>query len=128
MSLVLQNFCITTRVTRFFFKFQQSSDISVRLASPERLQAKPDVSALQFGKFFTDHMLKIEYHLSAGGWQQPCITPLEYLSLHPAAKVLHYATEVSSRVCVRYVARALDLQSHSSKNIILQFHKLLTFF
>lgn len=84
------------KVTRVFW-FQQSSDISVRLASPERLQAKPDVSALQFGKFFTDHMLKIEYHLSAGGWQQPCITPLEYLSLHPAAKVLHYATEVSSR-------------------------------
>lgn len=67
----------------------------MRLASPERLQAKPDVSVLQFGKFFTDHMLKIEYHTSAGGWQQPCITPLEYLSLHPAAKVLHYATEVS---------------------------------
>uniref|UniRef100_A0A1B6KV56 Branched-chain-amino-acid aminotransferase n=1 Tax=Graphocephala atropunctata TaxID=36148 RepID=A0A1B6KV56_9HEMI len=72
----------------------QSADISVRLASPDRLQPKPDVSSLQFGKHFTDHMLKIEYHMSAGGWQQPCITPLEYLSLHPAAKVLHYAIEL----------------------------------
>ncbi|XP_054262647.1 branched-chain-amino-acid aminotransferase, cytosolic-like isoform X1 [Macrosteles quadrilineatus] len=72
----------------------QSSDISVRLCPPDRLQQKPEVSSLQFGKFFTDHMLKIEYHKSAGGWQQPCITPLEYLSLHPAAKVLHYAVEL----------------------------------
>uniref|UniRef100_A0A0A9X9B4 Branched-chain-amino-acid aminotransferase n=1 Tax=Lygus hesperus TaxID=30085 RepID=A0A0A9X9B4_LYGHE len=70
------------------------TDISVRLASPERLQPKPDVKALQFGKFFTDHMLKIEYHVRAGGWQQPVICPLEYLSLHPAAKVLHYAVEL----------------------------------
>lgn len=73
---------------------KQFSDISVRLASPDRLQPKPDVSVLQFGRFFTDHMLKIEYHVSAGGWQQPCITPLEYISLHPAAKVLHYAVEL----------------------------------
>ncbi|XP_054261084.1 branched-chain-amino-acid aminotransferase, cytosolic-like [Macrosteles quadrilineatus] len=74
----------------------KSSDISVRLCPPDRLQQKPEVSSLQFqfGKFFTDHMLKIEYHKSGGGWQQPCITPLEDLSLHPAAKVLHYAVEL----------------------------------
>lgn len=73
------------------FKF---SDISVRLASPERLQPKPEVKALQFGKHFTDHMLKIEYHVRAGGWQPPIICPMEYISLHPAAKVLHYAVEL----------------------------------
>lgn len=39
-------------------------------------------------------MLKVDYHESAGGWQQPIICPLEYLSLHPAAKVLHYAVEL----------------------------------
>ncbi|KAL1114836.1 hypothetical protein AAG570_007660, partial [Ranatra chinensis] len=72
----------------------QFSEISVRLASPDRLQPKPDVKTLQFGKHFTDHMLRIEYHESAGGWQQPIISPLEYLSLHPAAKVLHYAIEL----------------------------------
>ncbi|BES90181.1 branched-chain-amino-acid aminotransferase [Nesidiocoris tenuis] len=74
--------------------FRQFADISVRLASPERLQPKPEVKALQFGKQFSDHMLKIEYHARAGGWQQPIICPLEYLSLHPAAKVLHYAVEL----------------------------------
>ncbi|XP_014293190.1 branched-chain-amino-acid aminotransferase [Halyomorpha halys] len=73
------------------FKF---TDISVRLASPERLQPKPEAKALLFGKHFTDHMLKIEYHVRAGGWQAPIICPMEYISLHPAAKVLHYAVEL----------------------------------
>jgi len=48
---------------------------------------------IKFGTIFTDHMLKISYDKHAGGWQKPYITPMEHLSLHPAAKVLHYATE-----------------------------------
>lgn len=99
-----------------YFVLQQSADISVRLAPPDRLQPKPDVSVLQFGKYFTDHMLKIEYHMSAGGWQQPCITPLEYLSLHPAAKVLHYAIEVSD-------TRGIPL-FHTNISIILRYCNL----
>ncbi|XP_076664341.1 branched chain amino acid transaminase [Andrena cerasifolii] len=70
------------------------ADLSVRLAGPEQLQAKPNVSALTFGKYFTDHMLKIFYHEALGGWQMPEITPLENLVLHPASKVLHYAIEL----------------------------------
>jgi hypothetical protein len=62
------------------------------------LQQKPEVTALKFGKHFTDHMLKILYHESLGGWQRPEILPFENIVLHPAAKVLHYATEVSSFV------------------------------
>ncbi|PNF21393.1 Branched-chain-amino-acid aminotransferase, cytosolic [Cryptotermes secundus] len=73
------------------FKF---ADLSVHLASPEQLQQKPEVTALQFGKHFTDHMLKILYHESLGGWQRPEILPFENIVLHPAAKVLHYATEL----------------------------------
>lgn len=69
--------------------------MSVRLAGPEQLQPKPNVSALTFGKYFTDHMLKIFYHEALGGWQVPEITPFENLVLHPASKVLHYAVEVS---------------------------------
>lgn len=72
----------------------KASDLSVRLASPTQLQPKPDVDALAFGKHFTDHMLKVFYHRSLGGWQKPEITPLENLVLHPAAKVLHYAVEL----------------------------------
>jgi len=73
------------------FKF---TDLSVQLASPEQLQQKPEVTALQFGKHFTDHMLKILYHETLGGWQRPEIVPFENIVLHPAAKVLHYATEL----------------------------------
>lgn len=40
-------------------------------------------------------MLKISFHKRLGGWQKPEIMPLENLVLHPAAKVFHYALEVS---------------------------------
>lgn len=74
-----------------------ASSLSVRLATPQQLQPKPDNDEeLGFGKLFTDHMLKIYYHKSLGGWQKPEITPLENLVMHPAAKVLHYAVEVSN--------------------------------
>lgn len=47
-----------------------------------------------FGRHFTDHMLEI-YWDDKAGWGQPRITPFHDLRLHPAAKVLHYAVEVS---------------------------------
>ncbi|XP_037826418.1 branched-chain-amino-acid aminotransferase, cytosolic [Lucilia sericata] len=72
-----------------------ASQLSVRLATPQQLQPKPDCDEdLGFGKLFTDHMLKIYYHKNLGGWQKPQITPLENLVMHPAAKVLHYAVEL----------------------------------
>lgn len=70
------------------------ADLTVRLAGPQELRPKPNVSALSFGKYFTDHMLKVFYHEALGGWQMPEITPLENLVLHPAAKVFHYAVEL----------------------------------
>lgn len=72
-----------------------ANDLYVRLAAPHQLQPKPDADALTFGKSFTDHMLKVFWHKSLGGWQKPEITPMENLVIHPAAKVLHYAVEVS---------------------------------
>lgn len=78
----------------------QYADLSVRLAGPHQLQRKPDVNALTFGKYFTDHMLKVFYHEALGGWQMPEITPFENLVLHPAAKVLHYAVEVSYLISI----------------------------
>jgi len=74
--------------------FLQYADLSVRLAGPDQLNPKPDVNKLAFGKYFTDHMLKINYYESLNGWQAPEIMPLENIVLHPAAKVLHYAVEV----------------------------------
>lgn len=76
----------------------QKSDLYVRLATPSQLQPKPDADALSFGKLFTDHMLKIFWHKNLGGWQKPEITPMENLTIHPAAKVLHYAVEVNIQI------------------------------
>lgn len=70
------------------------SDLSVRLAAPHQLSPKPDTDDMAFGKYFTDHMLKVAYHRRLGGWQKPEITPMETLNLHPAAKVFHYAVEL----------------------------------
>ena len=51
-----------------------------------------DSSKLPFGHVFTDHMLTVKWN--RGVWSKPQIEPLKDLSLHPAAKVLHYAIEL----------------------------------
>ena len=60
-----------------------------------------------FGKHFSDHMLEIEW-TEESGWGSPRIGPMRNFSMHPAAKVFHYATEVSRNagvyiVCQRYL-------------------------
>ncbi|GAB7350865.1 hypothetical protein MBLNU459_g1389t1 [Dothideomycetes sp. NU459] len=47
---------------------------------------------LVFGRYFTDHMLSLEWTASEG-WLQPRITPYQNLSLDPATCVFHYAFE-----------------------------------
>ena len=44
----------------------------------ERKQ-KPDFSKLGFGKYFTDHMLVMEYDEAKGGWDEPEIIPFDDL-------------------------------------------------
>ncbi|GAK13186.1 branched-chain amino acid aminotransferase [Geomicrobium sp. JCM 19039] len=56
-------------------------------------KAKPDPHALGFGKYFTDHMLMIDYHTDKG-WFRPRIVPYEPLTLDPAAMVFHYGQTV----------------------------------
>ncbi|XP_030767374.1 branched-chain-amino-acid aminotransferase, cytosolic [Sitophilus oryzae] len=73
------------------FRFK---DLTTTLCNPDQLRAKPDVADLKFGHVFTDHMMKVFYHKKLGGWQKPVIIPFENISLHPAAKVLHYAVEL----------------------------------
>lgn len=40
-------------------------------------------------------MLEAEWSVDKG-WSRPMISPIHDLAIHPAAKVLHYAIEVSS--------------------------------
>ncbi len=48
---------------------------------------------MRFAKEFSDHMLEVDW-TSEGGWGKPRISPLQNFSMHPAAKVFHYAVEV----------------------------------
>ncbi|GIO34904.1 MULTISPECIES: branched-chain amino acid aminotransferase [Paenibacillus] len=54
---------------------------------------KPDSSNLSFGKYFTDHMFIMDYHIDKG-WHDPRIVPYAPISLDPAAMVFHYGQAV----------------------------------
>lgn len=60
-------------------------------------KSKPDPNNLVFGKYFSDHMLTINW-TSEKGWEKPRIIPFENLSLAPATSCLHYATEVNENM------------------------------
>lgn len=47
---------------------------------------------LLFGKYFSDHMLEMDWHRSTG-WESPRVVPYHKLELDPAASVLHYGLE-----------------------------------
>lgn len=70
-----------------------SSRLVINQASLENMKPKPPVEELAFGKMFTDHMLTIDWNHKEG-WKNPEIKPFENFSIHPAAKVLHYAQEL----------------------------------
>ncbi len=55
----------------------------------ERKQ-KPDFNNLGFGKYFTDHMLVMEYDDAKGGWSEPEIIPFDDFRISPACCSLHY--------------------------------------
>lgn len=77
-----------------------SSKLSSFKADDLKLELQPtnpnlpeDPTKLAFGHEFTDHMLSIEW-TAEKGWQTPKIEKLRNLSIHPAAKVLHYSVEI----------------------------------
>uniref|UniRef100_A0A8R1Y148 Branched-chain-amino-acid aminotransferase n=2 Tax=Onchocerca TaxID=6281 RepID=A0A8R1Y148_ONCVO len=69
-------------------------DLEIIEAKQEQMQQRPKPgSELLFGHLFSDHMLEIEW-TAEKGWSRPLICPLHDLTMHPAAKVLHYASEL----------------------------------
>ena len=66
-----------------------SSDLEIEAKRPTELANKPEVKDLQFGKTYTDHMLKIKW-TAADGWGTPKISPLEPFQMHPGAKVRRF--------------------------------------
>ncbi|KAM6996783.1 LOW QUALITY PROTEIN: branched-chain-amino-acid aminotransferase, cytosolic-like [Passerculus sandwichensis] len=65
----------------------------LELQRSQALGTPPAPRDLVFGKFFTDHMLTVEWERERG-WGRPKIGPFQDLRLHPASTVLHYAVEL----------------------------------
>ena len=64
----------------------------MKITKSKVLKQKPDFSKLGFGKYFTDHMLVMEYE--NGAWNEPEIVPYASFPMAPATNVLHYAQSI----------------------------------
>ncbi|ESN94161.1 hypothetical protein HELRODRAFT_68641, partial [Helobdella robusta] len=69
----------------------QFADLEIELCK-ETCQ-KPDPDKLIFGHTFSDHMLEVKWDIDKG-WSAPKICPFHDLTIHPASKVLHYASQL----------------------------------
>ena len=67
--------------------------MEIKITKTTAPKEKPDSSTLGFGKIFTDHMFIMDYSAD-NGWHEAGIVPFGNISLHPAATVLHYGSEI----------------------------------
>ena len=68
---------------------RKSRCYNISFYSPVNL---PPLETLQFGKVFSNHMLKIDW-TAENGWEAPRIEPYADLKLSPAASSLHYSLQ-----------------------------------
>ena len=66
-------------------------DIQVTKTAKSKIN-EIDFNNLPFGKYFTDHMLEVDY--ANGEWQKPVIRPFQHLSLSPALSAIHYGQSI----------------------------------
>lgn len=72
--------------------------VFMKITLSSNLKAKPDFTSLGFGKYFTDHMLVMDY--KDGKWGELEIIPFEPFALSPATNCLHYAQGIFEGVKV----------------------------
>ena len=56
-------------------------------------KAKPDMSTVAFGTYFTDHMFLMDYD-PENGWHDARIVPYGPLQIYPSSTIIQYASEV----------------------------------
>jgi branched-chain amino acid aminotransferase len=66
-------------------------DIQVTKTAKSKIN-EIDFNNLPFGKYFTDHMLEVDY--VDGEWKKPVIRPFQQLSLSPALSAIHYGQSI----------------------------------
>ena len=94
---------------------------------------KPDFSNLGFGKYFTDHMLLMEY--KDGAWGEIEIRPFEPFAMSPASNVLHYAQGIfegakaykndKGEITVFRIDDIFTRMNNSAKRLCMLSHTLL---
>uniref|UniRef100_A0A8R1HUW5 Branched-chain-amino-acid aminotransferase n=1 Tax=Caenorhabditis japonica TaxID=281687 RepID=A0A8R1HUW5_CAEJA len=85
--LLARSFHTTSAASSF-----QYADLIVE-PSTKKQRLPSDPTKLGFGRYFSNHIIDIDWDMKEG-WFAPKIKQFENFSLHPAAKVLHYAQEV----------------------------------
>ena len=66
-------------------------DIQVTKAAQRKIN-EIDFNNLPFGKYFTDHMLEVDY--SDGEWKGVKIRPFQPLTISPALAAIHYGQSI----------------------------------
>lgn len=66
--------------------------MEIKIERAKTLKEKPDQNNLGFGKYFTDHMLIVDY-TEGKGWHDARVVPYAPIPMDPATMVLHYAQE-----------------------------------
>ena len=66
-------------------------DIQVTKTAKSKIN-EIDFNNLPFGKYFTDHMLEVDY--VDGEWKKPVIKPFQPLLLSPALSAIHYGQSI----------------------------------
>ena len=67
--------------------------MEIKFVENKNPKTMPAEDTLGFGKYFTDHMLMMDYTPDKG-WHDLRIVPFENLSIHPACTALHYGSEI----------------------------------
>ncbi len=68
-----------------------TTDFNITLTEHSKL-ADTSLQNIPFGKFFTDHMLEVDFE--NGEWQTPQIKPYQPLQLDPSLAVFHYGQAI----------------------------------
>ncbi|UMM38361.1 hypothetical protein L5515_009810 [Caenorhabditis briggsae] len=71
--------------------FQYANLVVEKNTKKQRLPSDPE--KLGFGRYFSNHMIYVDWDAKEG-WFAPHIKPFQNFSIHPAAKVLHYAQTI----------------------------------
>ncbi len=67
--------------------------MEIKITKTQTPSALLPEETLGFGRYFTDHMLLVDW-TKEEGWKNARIEPFGRISLHPASTVLHYGAEI----------------------------------